>query len=99
MTVNQIYAIYDVVAELITGPLMMLPNDAVARRTFQDAILGEGSRLTSHAADYVLIRLGSVDMWSGQISPVTAVLEQDHVISGDVIMELQNRDKETLNAV
>lgn len=94
--VKLIYTVFDVVAGQQIGPLLLLPNDGVARRAFQDALLGDGSNLASHPSDYVLLRVGSMDVESCVVSPGPGELERE-IISGDIVMQLQSRGPEVMN--
>lgn len=81
-----LYVVFDLVAAATAGPLLAFPNDAVARRAFQDTIAGN-TGLSDHPDDYELRRVGSFDRVSGVVTP------SDHevVITGSVIAELLNR--------
>lgn len=89
--VNGLYLIFDTVADSVSGPLMAFPNDAVARRTFQDALTGQGSILGSHPQDFQLRKVGMIDRQSGEV--VGKPFEV--VITGDVIMEAVRREQES----
>lgn len=86
--IKRLYTVYDNVAESATGPLLVFPNDAAARRAFQDALTGETS-LAAHPQDYDLCCVGEFDSVSGQVTGHPA---HEVVITGKVIMELLNRD-------
>lgn len=64
---RKIYCIHDRVANEVFGPVMVLPNDAVAIRTFRDALFQPSS--TNHA-DYDLYCVGTIDTESGVINPI-----------------------------
>ena len=87
MATKFLYVVFDVVAQLVSGPVMALPNDAVARRVFQDALLGESSALSRHPSDYVLLKIGALE----DEVPVIRSVETTQVISGDQVMDLQRR--------
>lgn len=66
---KKLYAVYDTVAEeIITGPIMVLPNDAAARRFFQDLITDQRSNLSTHPKDYDLVCLGEINTGTGSIT-------------------------------
>lgn len=91
LMVHSLYLIFDIKAESTSGPLMSLPNDAVARRTFQDALTGQGSILGSHPEDYELRKVGMIDRVSGE------VVGRPHevVITGDVIIDAIRRQQQS----
>lgn len=82
-----LYVVFDAVAESIVGPLMVLPSDAVARRTFQDAVTSERSSLSQHPQDFSLHRIGSFDLKTGVIESVP-VSSSTVLISGDMIVDI-----------
>lgn len=94
--IKQIYAIFDEVAQQLFGPIMVLPNDAVARRTFQDALFTPGAIMTTHPQDFTLFHLGSLNLETGLITPRSEAPTQDNacvIIAGDVLVELTNNRK------
>lgn len=88
---KQIYSVFDLVAGQMFGPLLVLPNHAVARRTFQDALMGEGSVMAPHPADYVLIHIGTINVETGAIRQLTNdPSTTSPIITGEAIIHLQN---------
>lgn len=78
---RRIYAIYDRVASEVFGPVMVLPNDAVAIRTFRDALFQPDSR---NHADYDLYCLGYLDTETGALNHVLGNHELGSPIFGAV---------------
>lgn len=61
MTTMMIYAIYDNVAEMITGPLQLHGHDAPAIRMFSEVIKNEQTAMSRNPQDYDLVRLGQLN--------------------------------------
>lgn len=61
ITVARLYMVFDTVALAITGGIIQCHNDEVARRSFSDALSAKDSPFASHAADYDLIYIGTLD--------------------------------------
>lgn len=55
-----IYAIYDLVAGEIAGPLFTYAADAAAIRAFSDIAGRNDTTIAAHVEDYELIKLGMV---------------------------------------
>lgn len=89
--IKKIYAVYDAVAQEMIGPLMVLPNDAAARRIFQDAVTNEQSSLAAHPDDYSLCRLGEIDTESGNINGINSEVFGEQIASGGLILEILRR--------
>lgn len=98
MLEKRIYAIFDKVAEQMIGPMVVLPNDPAARRMFQDALLGEGSNLATHPADYSLFFLGTVNTDTGAITPAPTEKPFGGVplVTGETIADLAARRMENV---
>lgn len=65
-------------------------NDAVALRNFEHAVLSGGSLLDSHAVDYVLCRIGSLDDQTGVLTPVDPI--QQIVTARAVLLKSMNQE-------
>lgn len=96
--IKRLYAVYDAVALEMMGPLMVLPNDAAARRVFQDAVTNEQSSLFMHPHDYVLCHLGEIDTQTGTVTPVTGSTMPHGfgvpVVTGEFIVDAIKRRKD-----
>lgn len=69
-----ICAIYDKVSKDVAGGAMIFPHDAVAVRTFGDAIKRENSFIAAHLDDMEMHRYGWLDTDTLTIAPDFAVL-------------------------
>lgn len=58
-------------------------NDQVAYRNFEHAVLEGGSLLSSHAADYTLLKIGTFDSESGQLLPLDP---PESIVNGQSIL-------------
>lgn len=58
---KRLYVIRDNVAEAAAGPIMTLPNDAVATRTFGDIMADKQSMSNRHPEHYDLVCVGHFD--------------------------------------
>lgn len=98
-TLQRLYVVYDSVASCVTGPIMAFPNDAAARRTFQDAVTNSQSSLSSHPSDYSLHYIGDVDMADGTIRPLEfgVINAESQVVTGDMIVEILRARQESDN--
>lgn len=68
--VKKLFAVYDKVAESVTGGIVQEASAAPAVRAFYDALATKGTGLHEHPDDYVLYELGELDVSSGLILPV-----------------------------
>lgn len=59
-TPGGIYAIYDTIARVIIGGLVVFPHVAAAIRYFKDVASIEGSVVNKNVEDYHLIQLGTL---------------------------------------
>lgn len=66
---RRVYSIYDVVAGLIVGPLMLVNRDGPAIREFYGALADPQSSLSKHPGDYNLLCLGDISD-VGDLSPM-----------------------------
>lgn len=97
MSVQNLYIIFDMLAQAVIGSIMVLPNDAVARRVFQDTLTSGKTPMSDHPSDFVLYCVGSIDLKTGEITGVVGgVVDADQIISADAILERLRRDRETL---
>lgn len=69
-----IYAIYDDAAGAFMTPFFV-QNDQVAKRSFKDACLTEGSAMYMNRADFTLHTIGVFDSVTGEITPVQAIID------------------------
>lgn len=80
-----LFVVMDSVAQSTTGPIMSFPSDAVAVRTFSDAIRGSNSVLAAHPDDYSLYAVGFLNTDSGILVPLDS---PRFVISARSIVDL-----------
>lgn len=64
--ITQVYAIYDNKASSFSFPIFA-PNEAVARRIFNDCINSPKSTYNMHPADFSLVSLGTYDDETGKV--------------------------------
>lgn len=64
---TNVYMIYDIVAELIFGGLMVAPNHAVAMRHFTDLANNQGNIVNQHLADFKLVCIGAINESNGEL--------------------------------
>lgn len=79
---HQVFSIKDVKSKTFGRPWQAI-NDAVAIRSFSDAINAPESQFRAHAEDYVLYRLGSFNDFTGvfvnEESPISLACGSDLV--------------------
>lgn len=83
-----VFAVFDSVAGEMFGPPILQPNEAAARRLFQDALFGQGSVMVSHPGDYALFCLGSLDTETGLFTQ-EGDFRSMPMITGDDLMRLR----------
>lgn len=66
-----LFCVFDNKANEMMGGVQIQKHDALAIRTFTDAIKHPESRLVLHPDDYELRKLGYINTESGQIDPQT----------------------------
>lgn len=66
METQQLFAIFDSKVEAYLPP-WTAPNAAVAMRTFETAVMREGSDFNNHSEDYSLWHIGNYDPQSGEV--------------------------------
>lgn len=88
---NNIYAVYDKLAQSIIGGLHLLANDASAIRFFGDILQEQNSRLAAHPEDYDLISLGHIQYASDR-----ATIQEKYffVVSAVAVLATINAQKE-----
>lgn len=66
---KRVYAVYDLVALMISSSVLMVEaHDAVAVRSFHDALGSDRTGFSAHPGDFNLVCLGTIDA-SGVIVP------------------------------
>lgn len=65
---TQLYVVRDKVAELTIGNIIRVKNNEVARRSFDDLLKDDKGPIHSHAQDYDLLNIGSMDEATGIIT-------------------------------
>lgn len=65
-----IYSIRDAAAGVFTAPTIDLTDES-ATRSFSQAVNNVGSMMNFVPSDFSLYRIGSLDVESGQIEPIT----------------------------
>lgn len=87
---KHLYIVLDAAAAAVTGPLMMFPHDNVAARMFSDIAGDPQTMVNRHPTDHSLIRVGSIDEDTGEITPLFPSLV---VISGEQWLASQSGNK------
>lgn len=81
-----IYGIYDLKAlRLLSGMMLIQPSDAAATRWFVDILSVQGTTQNSHPEDFVLVRLGTIEM-DGLAMKSYSVGATDPVTTGAAIV-------------
>ena len=70
MRLQNLYQIYDLKAEKVSGPIMPATKDAVALRTFHELLDNKDTTPGQHPGDFQLLYLGYQDEETGIIDPV-----------------------------
>jgi hypothetical protein len=70
-----IYAVYDETAATYLPPFF-LPNDAMAQRSFADAVMDEKHAFSKNIQDYTLFKLGQWESDSGDFEYVAPQMMQ-----------------------
>lgn len=65
-----VYAIYDIASGVFTSPTIDI-SDASAIRSFQQAISNAGSVLNFKPQDFSLYQIGTFDVETGELSPMS----------------------------
>lgn len=92
-----LYAIMDKVAGV--GSIMTLANDAVAKRSFTNAVLnkkdGQPNVFQENPEDYMLVKLGTMDGTTGLIeSKYEEMLEAYNILHPENGKEMENERRE-----
>lgn len=82
---NRIYAIYDKVAQTLTGPLMQFRADAAAVRVFNDLATDPKTQIAQHPADYDLLKLGEL------VDETTIFPETETILEGSTWLALNQK--------
>lgn len=97
MADKQIYAVWDKVAQDLTGGLMLFSHDAPVIRIFTDGLADPQTMLNKHPADYDLVCLGFCDVVDG-VPSVHGIALPRVVLSGAAWAEMQKNAEVTVNA-
>lgn len=89
MQLMNIYAAYDRKAQYYL-PIFQTRSDAEAVRSFTDAVVSSDTNVAKYPADFDLIRLGEIDMETGQITPEWPV---GLIINGLVALQAHQADR------
>lgn len=89
MSVNGLYSIYDRKAQYYL-PAFQADRDITAHRQFNDLVVTSDMPISRYPADFDLIRLGTIDTETGEITPEFPV---GLLINGLVALEGINRER------
>lgn len=65
---THMYMVSDLAAAAHGDP-RFAPTDAVAIRQFEESVKAPGSRYSFHPEDYALVRVGRIDLRTGELLP------------------------------
>lgn len=85
ITMRKLYAVYDLVAGEVIGPIFQHAADAAAIRDFSDVAADRNTTIGKHPADYQLISLGTLE--GLQIKPA-----HELIVSGSQWLALQEKN-------
>lgn len=80
---QQLYTLYDHVAETIIGSVMPFAREAAAIRAYNDLRKDQNTQLGQHPNDFLLLHVGEIDTSTGAILPKTAPEVVDTGASAD----------------
>lgn len=85
-----IYSIRDVAAGVFTAPTIDITDES-ALRAFSQAVNNAGSMMNFAPSDFFLYRIGTLDVESGQIDPISP---PSMIVSGDRMIKvvIENED-------
>ena len=85
-----IYSIRDAAAHVFTAPTIDLTDDS-ATRSFSQAVNNAGSMMNFVPSDFSLYRIGTLDIESGHIEPISPPAM---LVSGDRLVKvvIENED-------
>lgn len=69
MRLTNLYQVYDLKAEAISGPILSCSKDAVAIRHFHDLLGDKRTSVAQYPDDFQLLYLGYQDEETGEITP------------------------------
>lgn len=84
-----VYAIYDSAAHVFTAPTIDI-SDASAVRSFQQAIANSGSVMNFKPDDFSLYQVGTFDVETGELEPLTPPSRLILGSDGDYRKEIAN---------
>lgn len=91
MANKQIYAVWDKIAQDLTGGLMVFTHDAPVIRIFTDGLADASTMLNKHPQDYDLVCLGEVDTQDGECV-LFGMNKPRVVLSGATWAEMQRQE-------
>lgn len=82
-----VYAIYDFAAHVFTAPTIDI-SEASAVRSFQQAIANPGSVMNFKPADFSLYQVGTFNVETGELEPLTPPVRLTVGADGDYRKEI-----------
>lgn len=89
---KRIYAVYDRITQDTVGPLWLHAHDAAAIRMFSDVAQLPNSQIAAHPADFVLVKLGEMEITETGYPSVNAQTET--IITGSQWIASQQQTEE-----
>lgn len=91
MDKTNLYIIHDEAGQSIVGNVWQSRKDSIAAREFYDMLTKGGTPLNEHPEDYNLIKIGELDIDTGDVTPNTSKdYERKIVASGRAWRDMQN---------
>lgn len=90
-----LYVIYDVKAEAPIGVIQWFSNDQAAGRMFASVIAAPGTMLNEHPEDFVLLKLGMMDLTSLHVE-LNTVTRMVPIAEGLEVVRALSRARESI---
>lgn len=89
---KKLYAVYDIVAREIHGPILTFNADAAAIRTFSEILADNKTALSQHPADYTLLYLGTITENDDTLPQILASLGAEVILTGAQWLAVQEKN-------
>lgn len=90
---KKLYAIYDIVAEVLLDHIMIQRADAAAIRTFDDILRAKTPNgINEHPADFNLIQLGTLMEHGGEGEQVEIIPQYKVVLEGTSWLAMKQKE-------
>jgi len=95
MRIEGVYSIWDRKAQ-VSLPVFSSRDDVTASRTFIEAVMTSETPVAQYPADFDLIKLGNIDLDTGQLSPIYPF---DILVNGLVALQDAHRTRARYQAM